>query len=182
MKLEKLPLISIADCFSKSDIARKLNLPLKGQTLQLISEYIIHYQLSIDHFSRNIKNKIYPDIIKECPSCKKDFTTQLGHPREKTTCSHSCANSYFRSGKDNPNFKHGSSIYRSLINVEKCNRCGYKEYPEILQVHHINRDRTNNAPENLETLCPNCHTLDHYLGKDGLFTSKFNSQTMHSTN
>jgi 5-methylcytosine-specific restriction endonuclease McrA len=31
----------------------------------------------------------------------------------------------------------------------------------ILVVHHKDRDRTHNALPNLETLCPNCHSLEH---------------------
>lgn len=45
----------------------------------------------------------------------------------------------------------------------KCNRCGYNEHPEILQVHHADRDRTNNSIQNLEVLCPNCHRVEHML-------------------
>jgi hypothetical protein len=30
-----------------------------------------------------------------------------------------------------------------------------------LQVHHRDRDRSNNDPSNLETLCARCHTLEH---------------------
>jgi 5-methylcytosine-specific restriction endonuclease McrA len=46
-----------------------------------------------------------------------------------------------------------------------CNRCGYNEHPEILEVHHIDEDNTNNIIENLEVLCPNCHTIHHKLNK-----------------
>ena len=28
---------------------------------------------------------------------------------------------------------------------------------EILEVHHIDGDRSNNEPENLRIICPNCH-------------------------
>lgn len=42
----------------------------------------------------------------------------------------------------------------------ECNRCGYSIY-EALEVHHIDRDRSNNDPSNLEILCANCHTLEH---------------------
>lgn len=32
-----------------------------------------------------------------------------------------------------------------------------------LGLHHIDNDRKNNAPENLLTLCPSCHTIWHWL-------------------
>jgi len=46
--------------------------------------------------------------------------------------------------------------------IKECEDCGYNEHPEILVVHHRDRDRTNNALFNLAILCPNCHALEHY--------------------
>jgi hypothetical protein len=43
-----------------------------------------------------------------------------------------------------------------------CNSCKLSEWlenPIPLELHHLNGDRTNNAEENLELLCPNCHSL-----------------------
>jgi 5-methylcytosine-specific restriction endonuclease McrA len=45
--------------------------------------------------------------------------------------------------------------------MAKCERCGYDDKPGILQVHHKDRDRENNALSNLEVLCPNCHAEEH---------------------
>ena len=173
MKLENLPLIDIISCYNKSDVARQLNLPINGKSLKLVEQYIELHNISILHFDKQYKNRVYKNVTKECPVCKQEFTTQSGHPKEAITCSYSCSNTHFRSGLNNPNFKNGNRIYRDLITIEQCNRCGYKEHLEILQVHHIDRDRLNNTIENLEVLCPNCHTLDHYQNKDGMFTSKF---------
>ena len=45
---------------------------------------------------------------------------------------------------------------------ESCQRCGFVAlHPAQLDVHHKDRDRTNNTPTNLETLCANCHRLEH---------------------
>lgn len=54
--------------------------------------------------------------------------------------------------------------------IQSCERCGYNLHPEILQVHHSDRNRFNNKIENLEKLCPNCHLWEHYQRGDGLFT------------
>jgi hypothetical protein len=52
--------------------------------------------------------------------------------------------------------------YRELIKVDKCVRCGYDEDRGSLHVHHINRDHTNNGPQNLIVLCANCHFGLHH--------------------
>lgn len=47
----------------------------------------------------------------------------------------------------------------------QCSICGIKEWRgKILKlhIHHINGDKTDNMIENLEYLCPNCHTITHY--------------------
>lgn len=55
--------------------------------------------------------------------------------------------------------------YRDFAKRElplECNRCGYNEHPKILQVHHIDRNRSNGDLSNLEILCPNCHAFEHW--------------------
>lgn len=54
----------------------------------------------------------------------------------------------------------GSYNYRDKAFKEyehKCSVCGYDEDERILQVHHIDGNRDNNALDNLIILCPNCH-------------------------
>lgn len=41
---------------------------------------------------------------------------------------------------------------------EECSRC---KSSENIQVHHIDRNRENNAIENLEVLCSRCHLAEH---------------------
>jgi hypothetical protein len=63
-----------------------------------------------------------------------------------------------------------SEHYRRIafaVYPHECNRCHWKRYPEVLQAHHRNRDKTDDRPENLELLCPTCHEVEHYLAGDG---------------
>lgn len=54
--------------------------------------------------------------------------------------------------------------YRELAKqagvLKECARCGY-DNALVMEVHHKDRNRGNNAIENLEVLCANCHRLEH---------------------
>ena len=93
-----------------------------------------------------------------CQHCDKKF---LGSPSHKRKfCSRACVN---KSNKSvwNPSFITARKAMASREMIMKCNRCGYSDCPEILGVHHRDRNRKNNNLENLEVLCPNCHSLEH---------------------
>lgn len=51
----------------------------------------------------------------------------------------------------------------------KCERCGFGDL-RVLIIHHKDRNRKNNNRMNLEVICPNCHFLEHYLAKDGMYS------------
>ena len=42
-----------------------------------------------------------------------------------------------------------------------CESCGIDE-PAVLNVHHRDRDKSNNSPGNLAVLCANCHHREHW--------------------
>ena len=51
----------------------------------------------------------------------------------------------------------------------KCEKCGWAESNKTtgkipLEIHHIDGDCTNNKRENLQLLCPNCHSLTPNFG------------------
>ena len=87
----------------------------------------------------------------------------------KKTCSRSCSNRHrvgIRYKINSPRDKVKTYwILKSRLaesRGKKCERCGYSKY-EILQVHHKDRNRQNNALTNLELICPNCHSEEHHL-------------------
>ncbi len=89
---------------------------------------------------------------KECPVCKNM------HTKSGVTCGYSCSNTYFRSGKNNPNWK-GS--YRNVCfetHGKSCIVCGESK---IVAVHHINEDHEDNRISNLVPLCPTHHQYVH---------------------
>lgn len=57
--------------------------------------------------------------------------------------------------------------YIFQIKEYKCECCGNTEWlnqPINLEVHHIDGDKTNNTLENLQLLCPNCHSYTENYG------------------
>ena len=156
MELHKLNQESISDCFNFSDITRKFKFKANGKTTKIIRNYLESEGINTKHF----RTSKYTKITKVCPVCSEEFST-LNNSKEKTTCSFSCANTHFRSGEDHPNYRETSTKYRNKVDISECNRCGYNSFTEILQVHHIDRNRRNNELLNLEVLCPNCHSIEH---------------------
>ena len=59
-------------------------------------------------------------------------------------------------------------LFSAGLKEYKCEKCGrtHWEGEQIsLQLHHINGDNTDNRLENLQILCPNCHSqTDNYCG------------------
>ena len=74
-------------------------------------------------------------------------------------------------------------IRRYLFNKYscKCQKCGWGEENPFthtipLEIHHIDGDCTNNSEDNLELLCPNCHSLTGNFG-----SLNKNSKRFHRT-
>lgn len=153
----------IKECYSYSDICRILNISNNGTGMKKVKKIINDYNLDIKHFDngygkRNIK---YERISKKCPICGNIFEALSGHKKEKTTCSHSCSNTYYRSGKDNPNWKEESTQYRNKCFEFHKKECIICKEDKIVEVHHLDENRENNRIDNLIPLCPTHHKYWH---------------------
>lgn len=108
---------------------------------------------------------------KPCIICGKLILAQAN----KKTCSRACANKnragikYKLSQPRRDKVRHYKSLKLRLLKsrAKCCERCGYNKW-EILVIHHKDRNRENNKLDNLELLCPNCHSVEHYLEKSWL--------------
>jgi HNH endonuclease len=54
----------------------------------------------------------------------------------------------------------------------KCQLCGWGQVNIFtgktpLQIHHVDGDAKNNRPNNLQVVCPNCHSLTENFGRRG---------------
>lgn len=63
-------------------------------------------------------------------------------------------------------------LIRNKIIPYKCSNCNQEPFwfgqELVLQLHHIDGDKTNNTLENLTFLCPNCHTQTDTYGARNL--------------
>lgn len=117
---------------------------------------------------------------KYCLNCGKPFL--IGKNTKGIFCSNKCQmehkhNEYIKlwklGEKDGMSGPSGiSSAIRTYLFEKynnKCQLCGWGEENQHthkipLQIHHIDGDCTNNKEENLQLLCPNCHSLTETFG------------------
>lgn len=105
-----------------------------------------------------------------CIVCGKPILSQFN----KKTCSRACANTnrsgtQYRVGRPNDKAVKDRALKIKLLKLRggQCERCGYSTR-EILQVHHKNRNHSDNRVTNLELICPNCHCKEHYFNNSWL--------------
>lgn len=103
-----------------------------------------------------------------CRTCgckfRKVCGTPFTRPHQAWFCSQKCSSfsAYLSGGLD--------YRIRGFIGTVKrvgklcCERCG-DENPHHLTVHHRDGNHSNNADDNLETLCANCHFEIHWTDK-----------------
>lgn len=112
--------------------------------------------------------------MKYCAYCGKALTQEQ---RNNTYCSCTCATNAkqatkitsWLNGKDNGTLADGSlsSTIRNYLLKEanyKCEVCGWGEINPTtqkvpLEIHHKDGNYLNNCKDNLQVLCPNCHSL-----------------------
>lgn len=111
-----------------------------------------------------------------CLYCGKEISNRA------TFCDNSCRAKYeeqeyikrWLEGKENglkgkDDIKMAVKNYLFEIHNSSCEKCGWNEVNPYtgrvpLQIHHIDGNCMNNKPENLQLLCPNCHSLTENFG------------------
>lgn len=112
-------------------------------------------------------------VAIHCDWCGKKFEVPIGKLKRSKKglhfCSRSCKDLAQRIGGLNklhpPHYGTGTgegTNYREQafrIYGARCSSCGYSEDPRMLDVHHVDSDRTNNNLRNWQVLCVWCHAL-----------------------
>ena len=128
----------VKDCYSFAELCRKLGLKPEGSNPKTIRTKMDEFKIDYSHFTGKAWNK-----FPENPIYKEKYLPNL--------CEHSSLSS--------SNVK--KLVYKLKLKENKCERCGISEWQgESIQceLHHINGDPTDNRIENLQILCPNCHS------------------------
>lgn len=118
----------------------------------------------------------------ECRRCKKKILRFQSQIKESNYCSKQCYYEdrsermkkgeikYFlpdTKGKNNPNYKNGLWILYNKLRKgkvkSKCMDCSIELKGRKMHIHHLDKNRNNNSPENLLILCSKCHGQRHRI-------------------
>lgn len=127
---------------------------------------------SIHCFNAQRQGTHKADMFRICQQCGGSFMRTPGAMKRRF-CSVACFNQARakppkvkrgpRRGPEASNWQGGiSRRIAAQHRKEACERCGSQRF---LCVHHRDRNRRNNQPDNLETLCKRCHQIEHGLTK-----------------
>jgi hypothetical protein len=143
----------VKDCTSIRQLLKKLNLKEAGGNYKNIKARLNQFGIDHSHFTgknwsvgkkwRKKSTKIENYLIENCN---------------------------YSSGLPFSSFKLKKMLFSFNIKEEKCEICNNKEWlgkPINLELHHINGINNDNRLENLQILCPNCHSYtDNYRAKN----------------
>lgn len=133
---------AVKNNYCYADVLRELNIPIAGNNTNTLKSYINKYGLDISHFTFTAKTK--------------------GDKQYKKVTD------YLVNGSTIKTFKLKEKLLKEGYKENKCEICGITEWqnkPLVMQLHHINGNPTDNRLENLQMLCPNCHSqTDNYCG------------------
>ena len=129
---------NVKDCYSFAELCRRLGLKPEGSNPKTVRKKMDEFEIDYSHFTGKAWNK-----FPENPIYKGKYLPNL--------CEHSSLSS--------SNVK--KLVYKLKLKENKCERCGISEWQGKsiqCELHHINGDPTDNRIENLQILCPNCHS------------------------
>lgn len=155
-KYTKEQLQEIVDkCFSFRQVILELGLKETGGNYSNIQKRCKEFGISTNHFFGPAWNRLGHPLFnkKNCESIESFFTK-----KDKKIASSKVKNRIINNG----------------LKEYKCEVCGISEWLEkrlVIELHHVNGDPTDNRLENLQFLCPNCHSQTHnYCKKEELRT------------
>lgn len=133
-------------CYSYRQVLSELGLAEAGGNYRTLKLKIKEFNIDISHFTHQGWNK------GNTPNPTKPISVYLNN--EQWIAS----------------YKLKKRLLKENIFTHQCMNCFGKEWldkPIPLELHHIDGNNQNNSLNNLQLLCPNCHSLtDNYRGKN----------------
>lgn len=108
----------------------------------------------------------------------KEENIDISHFKRQNSSKQECHDIeyYLVKGSKIGSYKLKNKLLKEGLKEQKCECCGLVEWfgqPIKLELHHLNGDNTDNRLENLQLLCPNCHSYtDNYGGKNQKINTK----------
>ena len=130
----------VKESYSFAEVKRKIGLKSTGSN-DTVKKYIEKYNLDTSHFTGQNWNK------------------------GKSLSEETCLVAVSEILNENTNYKSHylkERLFKSGLKQQKCEVCGlettWNDKPITLELHHINGNHYDNRLENLQILCPNCHS------------------------
>jgi hypothetical protein len=122
------------------------------------------------------RNNITPPVPNvKCAYCQKDFYITTSRAERSKRKIYFCCSAHHDAAQRIGGIEavlpehYGTgapeNTYRRKVfatRPKKCERCGYDKHEAAIIVHHKDRNRENDADENLEVLCAICHAIEHW--------------------
>ena len=131
---------AVLKSFSWANVAKLMNKSITGGSITHLKKAAIRFKINYEHFTGQGWRK-----NKEFPNKKRDIQDYLSNK--------------FRINSD----KLRKRLIKEKIKENKCEICGLNKWngEDIpLELDHINSNHNDNRIENLQILCPNCHSIE----------------------
>lgn len=140
---------AVCESTSIRQVLSKLGLKEAGGNYKQIQKFILSYEIDNSHFTGRLWSK------------GKKLEGKPRIPINKILIEDSNYQSY----------KLKRRLFNLGLKIQKCEECGWAVTTDDgripLEIHHRNGDSKDNRLDNLEILCPNCHSLKlNYRGKN----------------
>ena len=128
---------AVKNSFSYAEVCRKIGLKPVGSNYKTVKSKIALYNLDISHFTGQRWNR--------------------GKSNSEETSIHSL-NDILQKGIIYSSDSLRKRLIKSELKKNECELCHISGEDISLELHHINGDHYDNRLENLQILCPNCHS------------------------
>ena len=126
---------------SLCEVCKKAGIVHTTGNYKTLKKIILENDIDISHFKRNGGAYVKPRAIEE----------------------------YLVKGSQITSYKLKNKLFSAGLKEKRCECCGNTEwmgYPIVLELHHIDGNHMNHSLDNLQLLCPNCHSItDNFKSK-----------------